>query len=423
MKFENSNFQESCERACGKWRNSAVCEMPAEHGDCQLAIPSFETTIDITKLNIFGYFSLGIFKTVLNLRWYHDSTTKQCKMMMWTGCGGNGNSFSSKADCESLCRIESSWTNTTDFCTLERNAGPCTDSISMWYFDHSEQDCKPFTYGGCRGNQNRFVSKEQCLQSCRDKSSEDTCTLRPEPGPCRLGLEKYFYDPVTQSCHMFHYGGCEGNANRFDSELDCFRQCSSVKAEAGVERMAQLTSATTPVIYIVDKNPLYVGMTFRIRCNGHGVTPITWYKNGGLLQFGTRITEENDDTLEIVDSLTSDAGIYSCIAGQESQMSEGVEVVIKRAVGGRTTIRPMLTPAPNFVMGTPPTPRPSTSARPHSTVATVSNALVRRPTTKACVDVGNASTCDLIVKNGLCEKKRYGTFCCHTCTKIHSFKF
>lgn len=35
------NFQETCERACGKWRNVAVCELPAEHGDCQLAIPRY----------------------------------------------------------------------------------------------------------------------------------------------------------------------------------------------------------------------------------------------------------------------------------------------------------------------------------------------------------------------------------------------
>uniref|UniRef100_A0A1I7UQF5 Papilin n=1 Tax=Caenorhabditis tropicalis TaxID=1561998 RepID=A0A1I7UQF5_9PELO len=341
-------------------------------------------------------------------------------MMMWTGCGGNGNSFSSKSDCESLCRIETSWTNTTDFCTLERSAGPCTDSISMWYYDMKEQDCKPFTYGGCRGNQNRFVSKDQCQQSCRGTKIEEVCTLRPEPGPCRLAMEKYFYDPVTQSCHMFHYGGCEGNANRFDTELDCFRQCSSVKVEAGQERMGQLTSATTPVIYIVDKGPIFVGSTFRVRCNGYGVLPITWYKNGGLLQFGSRITEENDDTLEIVNALTADAGIYTCIAGQESQMSEGVEVVIKRSNTFQSTRAPMLTPAPNFSMGTPPTLPPTTVRPPTTTSDPLSS---RRSTPKACVDVGNTSTCDLIVKNGLCEKKRYGTFCCHTCTRIHNFKF
>lgn len=67
---------------------------------------------------------------------------------------------------------------------------------------------------------------------------------------------------MIQSCHMFHYGGCEGNANRFDSELDCFRRCSSVKVEASEsERVGQLTSASTPVIYIVNKTAIFVGNT------------------------------------------------------------------------------------------------------------------------------------------------------------------
>uniref|UniRef100_A0A8R1DF77 Papilin n=1 Tax=Caenorhabditis japonica TaxID=281687 RepID=A0A8R1DF77_CAEJA len=396
--------RETCERACGKWRSVAVCEQPKDHGDCQNAIP----------------------------RWHYDTSSSQCKMFMWTGCGGNGNMFSAKADCENLCRAETSWYNTTDFCTLERSSGPCTDAISMWYFDSTDMECKPFTYGGCRGNQNRFVSKAQCQQSCRtgddnqQQHTETICRLPVETGPCRLAMKKYFYDAVTQTCQMFHYGGCEGNANNFDSEYDCYNRCSAVKAEEGVERIGQLTAATTPVIYLVDKRPLTIGDTFRLRCNSYGVVPITWYKNGGLLQFGSRITEENDDTLEIVGALTSDAGVYTCIAGQESQMSGGVEVVIMRGSAVWTTVRPLLTPAPNFSLGTPPTLPPtttttSTTARP-STPSTTRSVLISNTAqpprhAKSCVDVGNANTCNLVVKNGLCGKKRYGTFCCRTCTK------
>ncbi|CAB3397116.1 unnamed protein product [Caenorhabditis bovis] len=372
---------EACDRACGRFRSSDVCSQPKETGNCRLAVP----------------------------RWYFDKQLRQCKMMMWSGCGGNGNSFSSKSDCETLCRAESSWNEPdADICQLPRSSGPCTDSISMWYYDEPSSECKQFTYGGCRGNKNRFVTRQQCEQRCKPVNgkkpaiqSDVVCRLPFETGPCRMRLQKYFYDPYIQKCQVFYYGGCEGNANRFDTELECYKLCSSIKSEPK-ENIAQLSHQSTPVIYVVDKGPILTGTTFRIRCNSYGVFPVTWYKNGGLLQFGSRITEENDDTLEFVDALSSDAGVYTCVAGHDSQMSDGVEVVIKRAP---TTTTKM-------------TPRPKTTTMTTTSAPTTH----RKPIVDACVDTGTAGTCNLIVRNGLCTKKRYGSFCCRTCSK-NNFKF
>uniref|UniRef100_A0A8C6Y6R3 BPTI/Kunitz inhibitor domain-containing protein n=1 Tax=Naja naja TaxID=35670 RepID=A0A8C6Y6R3_NAJNA len=47
------------------------------------------------------------------------------------------------------------------------------------------------------------------------------CHLPPEHGPC-LAINGYFprfyYDPVSNECQMFIYGGCQGNANRFETK-------------------------------------------------------------------------------------------------------------------------------------------------------------------------------------------------------------
>jgi hypothetical protein len=44
--------------------------------------------------------------------------------------------------------------------------GPCTDNVSMWYFDSDNQQCRVFEYSGCQGNANRFISENECKRVC-----------------------------------------------------------------------------------------------------------------------------------------------------------------------------------------------------------------------------------------------------------------
>lgn len=39
-------------------------------------------------------------------KWHYNSEAKECQAFMYSGCGGNGNRFSSKAECENLCAAE-----------------------------------------------------------------------------------------------------------------------------------------------------------------------------------------------------------------------------------------------------------------------------------------------------------------------------
>lgn len=57
-------------------------------------------------------------------------------------------------------------------------------------------------------------------------SAGDVCGLPKQPGMCMGYFQKWFYSTKTGECEFFIYGGCQGNANNFDSEDECKEACS-----------------------------------------------------------------------------------------------------------------------------------------------------------------------------------------------------
>lgn len=56
-------------------------------------------------------------------------------------------------------------------------AGDCHNYTEQWYYDVYEGRCRPFYYGGCGGNQNRFNSEVECQRRC------DQNYVQPETPP------------------------------------------------------------------------------------------------------------------------------------------------------------------------------------------------------------------------------------------------
>ncbi|KAK8732920.1 hypothetical protein OTU49_006653 [Cherax quadricarinatus] len=61
------------------------------------------------------------------------------------------------------------------------------------------------------------------------------CLVRPEPGECRGAFPRYFYDPESDQCDCFVYGGCglEGLQPNFKSLKDCQRSCLPTNLQEG----------------------------------------------------------------------------------------------------------------------------------------------------------------------------------------------
>ncbi|XP_029454448.1 kunitz-type protease inhibitor 1 isoform X2 [Rhinatrema bivittatum] len=66
------------------------------------------------------------------------------------------------------------------------DTGPCRASFPRWYYDPFHQDCFSFTYGGCPGNENKFITKEECMTVCEGFSGSVEVAVAVLLGICIL---------------------------------------------------------------------------------------------------------------------------------------------------------------------------------------------------------------------------------------------
>ncbi|XP_011807771.1 PREDICTED: kunitz-type protease inhibitor 2 isoform X2 [Colobus angolensis palliatus] len=128
-----------------------------------------------------------------------------------------------------------------DFCLASKVVGRCRASMPRWWYNVTDGSCQLFVYGGCDGNSNNYMSKEECLKKCAavtaprrqdsdDHSSdmfnyEEYCAAKAVTGPCRASFPRWYFDVERNSCNNFIYGGCRGNKNSYRSEEACMLRC------------------------------------------------------------------------------------------------------------------------------------------------------------------------------------------------------
>lgn len=57
-----------------------------------------------------------------------------------------------------------------NICELPKEFGPCQHGTPRWGFDVKKAKCVKFIYGGCQGNENNFMTQEQCNKACGRKN-------------------------------------------------------------------------------------------------------------------------------------------------------------------------------------------------------------------------------------------------------------
>ncbi|XP_003896360.1 tissue factor pathway inhibitor 2 [Papio anubis] len=178
--------------------NAEICLLPLDYGPCRALLP----------------------------RYYYDRYTQRCRQFLYGGCEGNANNFYTWEACDEACwRIE----KVPKVCRLQVSVDDqCEGSTEKYFFNLSSMTCEKFSSGGCHRNwiENRFPDEVTCMAFCAPKKSPSFCYSPKDEGLCSANVTRYYFNPRYKTCDAFTYTGCGGNDNNFVSREDCRRACA-----------------------------------------------------------------------------------------------------------------------------------------------------------------------------------------------------
>lgn len=100
--------------------------------------------------------------------WYFDSNSLKCKGFIFGGCNGNLNRFSSEAQCQRWCLRG---VPKKEVCSLAAYKGHGNETILAWSYDPKVDQCRAFVYSGAGGNANSFPTCYQCMEKCSGRTA------------------------------------------------------------------------------------------------------------------------------------------------------------------------------------------------------------------------------------------------------------
>uniref|UniRef100_A0AAY4AE43 Papilin n=1 Tax=Denticeps clupeoides TaxID=299321 RepID=A0AAY4AE43_9TELE len=318
-------------------------------------------------------------------------------------------------------------------CYLPHTAGPCSDWTPRYYYDNARDHCEHYWYGGCHGNSNNFMSREDCLRFCQitttssrgsriipavtgnrtqtwdmrriftvpwtdvgvsiDKSDPSTvegrvgqtvvmpCRVTPPPSSTVVVEWRRDGTPLSPSRHLQQPDGSllVGPLTMQDSG---WLLCVATRERERDHRYIYLSVSDVRITTAPNNVQVPQGSTAQLPCvvSGDNVN-VGWSRNGVPVRpDGRRIHVSADGSLILNSVQLADEGTYTCnaYAGTYS-VSATAEVRVTRSSQ----------PGAGTDFGVP----------------------------TGCVDQPELANCKLIVYARLCSSQYYSSFCCESCTR------
>ncbi|KAG7276246.1 hypothetical protein CRUP_018628 [Coryphaenoides rupestris] len=102
---------------------------------------------------------------------YYDDSNGNCYPFTYKGVGGNMNRFNNEKECIRNCSSQAEALYPQDerkacFLPLNKGSDVCRQQTVRFRYDPIHDKCKFFLWKGCIGNGNRFLTKQQCNDTC-----------------------------------------------------------------------------------------------------------------------------------------------------------------------------------------------------------------------------------------------------------------
>uniref|UniRef100_A0A915PH98 BPTI/Kunitz inhibitor domain-containing protein n=1 Tax=Setaria digitata TaxID=48799 RepID=A0A915PH98_9BILA len=146
------------------------------------------------------------------MRYYFDTKTGTCRSFNYSGCGGNDNNFLTLDQCHAFCLAQQ-----------------CEIGIA-YRMDALNAACSPYMSNTCP---KQFTCHEPLFGpvSICCPNPEIVCNEMPSAGTNCFGrkitFQRYYFDQAAKQCRLFQYFGCSGNSNNFRSKMECEEFCLS----------------------------------------------------------------------------------------------------------------------------------------------------------------------------------------------------